>query len=102
MMIFMCIRRRGLQGERVNFGWVELLFFVYKPNLPYVLLTIIDLIHLGLTIWGTIEFFTDLIGLINCYIELPMLSNFMFIIVVLGYLYVVRMLVTIFHFKFGV
>lgn len=102
MVIFMIIRKQGLQSELVNMGWVEWLFFVYRPNWPYYILVTIDLIHLGLTIWGTIEFFTDLIGLINCYIELPILSNFMFIVVIIGYIYVIRMLVTIFHFKFGI
>eukprot|EP00347_Sterkiella_histriomuscorum_P001975 403369950 len=80
MIIFMIIRKQGLQSETVNWGWVEWLFFVYQPRWPYVILVSIDLIHLGLTIWGTIEFFTDLIGLIECYLELPILSNFMFIV----------------------
>ena len=83
-------------------GRCELLFFVYKPNWPYILLAIIDLTHIGLTIWGSVEFFTDLYDLIQCYIELPILTNFMFIVIVIGYLYIVRMLVMIFHFKFGV
>lgn len=83
-------------------GWVELLFFVYKPKWAYIMLILIDLIHLGLTIWGTVEFFTDIIGLIECYLELPILTNFMFIAVIIGYIYVIRMLVTIFHFKYGI
>ena len=58
--------------------------------------------HIGLTIWGSIEFFVPIKQMIVCYIELPVLSNFMFILIVAGYMVVLRVLTTVIHFKFGV
>ena len=102
MLTFFIIRRRGLTAERVNLGSFELVFFVYRPCWVYLLLGIIDLVHIGLTAWGTFEFFTDLAGIMNCYFEIPILSNFMFIIVIVGYIIIARLLVMLFHFKYGI
>lgn len=38
----------------------------------------------------------------NCYFEIPILANFMLIMVILGYLYVLRIFITMLHYKFGV
>lgn len=38
----------------------------------------------------------------NCYLEVPVLANFMLIMLILGYIYIGRVFFTIIHYKFGV
>lgn len=64
-------------------------------------MVVIDSVHIVLTINGSIMNFGDMKHLLVCYIEIPMLANFMFILVILGYIYVLRLIATIIHFWFG-
>jgi len=102
MIIYLVIRRHGLTLVTVNMGRCELLFLDYSRIWAFVALVLIDLVHLGLTVWGTVEFVTDLHGLLHCYIEAPLLSNFMFMCIIIGYLYSVRLFITVIHFKYGI
>jgi hypothetical protein len=61
----------------IDLGWFYCLFIVFdQGNWPYFLLLLVDLSHLSLTIWGSIEFFKDLRQIIICYLEVPVLANF--------------------------
>jgi hypothetical protein len=96
------MKRIGMTVDIIDLGWFYCLFIVFdQGNWPYFLLLLVDLSHLSLTIWGSIEFFKDLRQIIICYLEVPVLANFMFVLIIIGYAFAVRSLVTIFHFKFG-
>ena len=53
-VVVVLIKRHGFQIETVNFGDVDFVFQVYNRNLVYMILCLVDLTHLGITIWGTI------------------------------------------------
>ncbi|CDW84121.1 e3 ubiquitin-protein ligase sis3-like [Stylonychia lemnae] len=93
------IKKHGLQTEIINFGAFELVLEVYNRNWAYIVVLSIDMFHLALTIWGTIQ-----IERVKppCFFEIPALSNFMLIMVILGYIYLARVIVTVTHYKFGV
>ncbi|TNV76783.1 hypothetical protein FGO68_gene1127 [Halteria grandinella] len=95
------MRRVGMDYSIVDLGWFQCLFIIYQGNLPHIVLSFIDAAHLVLTILGSKEFFPDLQNLLMCYYEIPVLANIMFILLLLGYMYIIRWLVSIFHFKFG-
>lgn len=93
------IRRHGFDVEIINFGDVDLILQVYNRNLVYILLCLIDICHLGMTAWGTALLKNKIL---LCYKDLPNMSNFILILVVLGYIYFCRIFVTLIHYKFGV
>lgn len=45
--------------------------------------------------------FHDIKKFVICFPEIPLLTNFMFILMILGYIYILRMLITVLHFWFG-
>ena len=102
MAVYLIIRRHGFIRVTLNLGRWELLFLDYQGNWVYVLLVLMDLAHLGLAIWGSIEFFTDLRGLLDCFLQEPIFNNFVFMSIAVGYLYSIRLLITIVHFKYGI
>lgn len=85
----------------VNLGVILCIFMVHQHNWPYLILFAIDICQLGLTIWGSLQFFEDLHQILICYLELPILANFMFVLLIIGYIFCLRGIVTIIHFKFG-
>jgi len=50
----MKIKKHGLQPEIINFGTFEILLEVYNRNWAYIVVLTIDVIHLAITIWGTV------------------------------------------------
>ena len=96
------IRRVHLDEDLVVLRHFVLIYHNVKYNWLFITLLIIDLMNVILTIEGSILTFNDVEPLFVCYLEIPMLANFMFILVILGYIYFLRMIVTIVHFWFGV
>lgn len=79
-----------------------LVFHDYNSNLYYLYLLLVDLTHIGFTIYGTVMNIGHVREVVVCYIEMPVLCNFMYILLLLGYMYCLRMFMTILHFKFGI
>ena len=71
----------------------------YTRNWLYLTLLAVDIVHLTLSVWGTVIFANAIHG---CYLEVPVTSNFVFILIVLGYVYFLRIFPLIFVYKFGV
>eukprot|EP00347_Sterkiella_histriomuscorum_P007353 403349272 len=93
------IKRHGLRSEIVNMGAFEITLQVYEKSWAYIVLVIIDVINLSITIWGTFIFQNSLS---YCYFEEPVLTNFILILIILGYIYFLRVVPLIFHYKYGV
>lgn len=107
-MIVTCaifLKLKGLRNEvhRVNFGWFELLYFHFPHRSPaFALLGVIDVIHFALTVWGSKLFFGETSSdITECMISMPSLVNFMLILLVFGYLMMVRIVITWTHFRYG-
>lgn len=107
-MIVTCaifLKLKGLPNDvhRVNFGWFELLYLHFPYASPaFALLGVIDCINFALTMWGSKLFFGESSSdITECMIELPSLVNFMLILLVFGYLMMVRTLITWAHFRYG-
>lgn len=99
--IIFLIRKAHLTIETVTLRSMVVVFHNYKKNWLFLYLLLIEAIHLTLTIIGSYMNFNELKDLLVCYLEIPLLANFMFILIILGYIYVLRMIVTVFHFWFG-
>jgi hypothetical protein len=97
------LRSVFLSVERVNFGWFDLLYLSYMASKwPFIILIVIDLIQMTLTIWGSAFYFGSTTEVFfNCMFELPNMVNFQLVILLMGYLYMIRMIITICHFTFG-
>ena len=51
------LRRTVLSLERIDFGWFELIFLSYpQGTYTYLLLIFLELLNLGITVWGTLIF----------------------------------------------
>ena len=64
LLIYLVYNKIGLRAEIVNFGNYEVIFLILNRDWGYYLLIIIDLAHIGLTIWGSVEFFRDILEII--------------------------------------
>ena len=95
------IRNVELDENTVVIRSIIIVFRAYPKSWLYVYLIVLEVMHLVLTIWGSILNFGDEDKIIACFKDITLLSSFMFILVVLGYIYIVRMFVTTFHFWLG-
>mmetsp|Transcript_17648 Transcript_17648/g.12578 ORF Transcript_17648/g.12578 Transcript_17648/m.12578 type:complete len:179 (+) Transcript_17648:112-648(+) len=68
----------------------------------YLVLCSVEVVHLWLSCWGALLYFTkDLEAFSVCYDEVPMLINFLLILVVIGFTYFVRFIFIVLQFGFG-
>lgn len=100
-MILFFIRRVNLDENVVVIRQFIFMFKSYPRNWFYIYLFALELLHLSLTIWGSVLNFSDINSLLTCYTDLTLLANFMFILVILGYIYFLRMCFTTLHFWLG-
>ena len=101
MTVMLIIRRDLPRARTVNLGLILCLFMVHRKCWPYITLFLVDVFHLLLTLKGTKEFFEDIYVMANCFFELPLLTNFMFILLIIGYLVFLRFFALVFHFWLG-
>ena len=90
-----------LTHDTVVLRSIIIIFSNYHNKWLYGYLVLIEAFNLVLTIYGSYMNFNDMNKLLVCYMEVPLLANFMFILIILGYIYIFRMLVTVLHFWFG-
>jgi len=101
LVMILAVRRLLSSEETGNFGLILSLFNSYRRHWPHAVLTLVDLSHFYLTVWGTKEFFDEISEIVYCYLEIPIHTNFMFIMIIIGYVFTFRMAITVFHFWFG-
>ena len=101
LAVVLALRRVLPSEQTVNLGLILCLFISYRGHWPYAVLTVVDLSHFYITIWGTREFFEDISQIVYCYLELPIHTNFMFIMLIVGYAFTFRAVITVFHFWLG-
>lgn len=99
--ILFLIRRIPLLEKVVIIRSFVLIFKSYPKNWLYLYLICLEFLHLGLTTWGSFINFTDFSDMVDCYTELTLLSSFMFILIILGYIYILRLFCTTLHFWLG-
>jgi hypothetical protein len=95
-------KQRPLTQETVTLKQFIIVFNNLNANWYYLLLTAIELGHLSLTISGTVMSLNENVNTFGCYLELPMMTNFMYVLILLGYVYCLRFVATLVHFKFGI
>ena len=100
-LVVFAMRKTGMVVVYIDMGWVEFQYILFESNWPYIVLSLVEIGHLVLTVWGSIEFFDDFHKLFNCYMEIPLFSNATFMLLLFGYLVTLRGLVIIIHFRFG-
>ncbi len=99
--VILGMRRVGMSFEIVDIGWFECIFIIFDGNWPYLVLLVVDISNVALHIWAIRTFFNDIKLTIVCYLEYPILTNAMFIMIIIGFVILFRPLVMILHFKFG-
>jgi len=88
--------------ERIVVRKTMMIFINFKMSWIYFVLLFIDLVNVVLTIYGSMLYFGDFNEMMNCFFEITILTNFMFVLILLGYVYFIRLLVTQLHFNFGI
>lgn len=101
IILLFSVRNVVLNENTVVIRSLIIVFRAYPKNWLYLYLIGLETIHAALTIWGSYLNFSDEKKTIPCFDEITLLCSFMFILVVLGYIYVIRMIVTFFHFWLG-
>lgn len=96
-------RNRTLTYETVTIKSLIIVFQNVEQNWFYLVLTLIEIVNLFLTIFGTTMNLSESHDqMLICYLELPMVCNFMYVLIILGYLNIFRFLTTLLHFRFGI
>ena len=79
-----------------------MVYYSYKGLWPYLVLFTIDVFQTAVTIWGSvIQFGGSKYDYFECMIEMPLALNFQLVALIMGYIYIVRMIFTLVHFKYG-